>query len=290
MPRSVIELLTTKAPRLVTLACAGLLVAVIGCSPAAPTTDDGSNPDNANIVEDETLADDSADASANIPAEEVELQELLAAVKSDEEAAAEKYDGKKLKLTGFIHDLDADFMNHGFPARAIVTTEALESYDISVLTKSILCETVGRLPWEVCNVGDKVVVEGTAKVAYGGVRLQNSLIESPDGSPAPKYSVEEFAKLLEADIPAAKEKFDGQWVTLTGKVVDNIREQDSNHQLILYKSDQAIIQAEYSNAGKHPLNDVEIGDSVTIGDVITTFETDGVRTFHFSLPFVKVNE
>ena len=269
-----------------------VFVGLSGCGPSTPPKPISRNDpstDNAEVDSEEPIEEEPVDAPSSESAQEVALKDVLAAVKADPEAAAEKYHGKHLQLTGYLHGMDPDAMVFEYPPQITVTTDVMKPYDIEATKKWVVCTTAGKLPWEVCRVGDQVTVSGRAKIAYGRIVLEETVITTDDGSPAETHTVEEFAKLVEADVPAAVEKYKYQWVTLTGKVVENIREAGSNHKVVVYKSDKIIIQAEYSDVGKHPLNEVQPGDEITIGDTLRTIENEGVETFHFSGPWVKQN-
>jgi hypothetical protein len=270
--------------------CVSLLLGtalLVGCDTGEPVTlttgpTDQPNPPVKEKAETDAPADDA-------PALEVNLSEVLNDFKSDEAAAKTKWVGKRVKFSGWSGTFNTDAVPFGQPIFLAVNSEKVSSLTEVISTPRIYVELQGN-PWDTCDVFQPVIVEGTVEYDFGP-KIKKGSVASPEGKPAPRMTVQDLASEAEADFAAAKEKYAGHWLTLTGKVLEqtavNPESDLSNGLVILFRSDNLVIQGEYSSGPDAPLGKVKAGEQITIGDEVDFLGplTDQPSLIHFSMPY-----
>jgi len=148
----------------------------------------------------------------------VSVQEMYDAYRADREAAAAKYNGKTVEISGEVSHFSLS--KSTFSEGKMVLMFLLPPNAKLGESANVRCAMPGKNPWELMSVGDNVTLRAVVDITRDyGLEIGPCIIESNDGGPMPVMEAADLAKRVVEDAAAARAEFADKTYVVTGKVV-----------------------------------------------------------------------
>jgi hypothetical protein len=171
-------------------------------------------------------------------------------------AAAKKYGGKVVELTGKV----------ALIGRNPVDPKEPPSVTLGDGHYVVICTTADKRPWDKCVPGQTVKVRGTVNgsLLLAAVGMQDCQVTVVSGDPALPVTAEDLVNEIAADEKAARKKYDGKVVLLSGELAPGKKGASSSDRLVELKGDGKRSITCMTWSGDEPfLKKVKAGEPVT---------------------------
>jgi hypothetical protein len=178
--------------------------------------------------------------------------DYAAEFKKDKKAAAEKYNGKIIQLTGTVDHFAKN-----------ITGDVEMLLAVKGDFVGVICFTTDKQPWNHATPGQSVQVKGAFPEITFSPALVHCVIVEASGTKAPTLTAEALGKEYDADAKAVEEKYKDKWLFLTGTVAD--KQEKDKAVRVFFKTDSKVkVVASFTPTDKADADQIKVGDKVRV--------------------------
>lgn len=136
----------------------------------------------------------------------VSSEQFAAEFTKDREAAAKKYSGQIIEISGTVSDVGLH-----------ITSNAYLAFDVAEKPGFVQCFTVDQEPWHKVLPGAKVKIKGTCETRS---RFERCEIVEANPIPIPEFIAAKLSGEFAANRMHAVKKYGGKYLIVTGHILD----------------------------------------------------------------------